>query len=125
MLWFVVNTDLTITTKKVNDLFSTVEYDWGDVAEFRLNLPKSKRSEIDRNFHSPAQRKEAYIDIYVNEHPHPTWKQLSQALRALGRQNKAAEVENTYVQGIIIHRHRCTLCTRSSLIQLLHINVYN
>ena len=108
MLWFVVNTDLTITTKKVNDLFSTVKDVEVDGVGRWLDLPDSKRSEIKRNYHSPAQRREAYIDVYVNEHPHPTWKQLSQVLRRFGLSNQADEVEKTYVQGTIVHRHRCT-----------------
>ena len=105
MLWFVVNTDLTITTKKVNDLFSTMNVEY---VGHNLEIPYSKISEIKRNYHSPARRREAYIDVYVNEHPHPTWKQLSQVLRRFGLPNQADEVEKTYVQGTIVHRHRCT-----------------
>ena len=101
MLWFVFNTDLTITTKKVNDLFSTMEDGEVDRVADWLDLPDSKRSEIERNYHSPAQRREAYIDVYVNEHPHPTWKELSQVLREVKLPNQAEEVESTYVQGII------------------------
>ena len=108
MLWFVVNTDPTITTKKVNDLFSTSEDKEVDYVGFWLQLPESKRSEIKRKYHSPAQRREAYIDIYVNEHPHPTWKRLCLALRMVNLPNQADEVERTYVQGTIVHRHRCT-----------------
>ena len=108
MLWFVVNTDLTITTKKVNDLFSTMKDKMVDVVGVWLDLPNSKRSEVKINYHSPAQRREAHIDVYVNEHPHPTWKQLSYALRGVELPNQADEVERTYVQGTIVHRHRCT-----------------
>ena len=100
MLWFVINTDLTITTKKVNDLFSTVKDEKVDVGDW-LQLPESKKSEIKRNYHSPAQRREAYIDLYVNEHPHPTWKRLCLALRMVKLPNQADEVERNYVQGTI------------------------
>ena len=103
MLWFVVNTDLTITTKKVNDLFSTLKDEKVDDVGVRLGLPNSNRSEIKRNYHSPAQRREAYIDVYVNEHPYPTWKKLSQLLRWFGLPNQADEVESTYVEGTIVH----------------------
>ena len=104
MLWFVVNTDLTITTKKVNDLFSTMKDELVDFVRDMLHLPGSIESEIKRNYRSPAQRREAYIDVYVNEHPHPTWKELSQALRVFELSNQADEVERTYVQGTILHR---------------------
>ena len=132
MLWFVVNTDLTITTKKVNDLFSTLEDGWLEHVGNWLCLPYSKRSEIERNYHRPAQRREAYIDIYVNEHPHPSWKKLSQLLRLVELPNQADVVERTYVQGtivvIIVHMHRCThyntqitalVCTVSQSLYLL------
>ena len=108
MLWFVVNTDLTITTKKVNDLFSTMKDEEVDVVRVWLHLPYSKTSEITRKYHSPAQRREAYIDVYVNEHPRPTWKRLSQVLREVGLPSQADEVERTYVQGTIVHRHSYT-----------------
>ena len=110
MSWFVVNTDLTITTKKVNDLFSTMKDGSVDGVGRWLGLSDSKRSEIKRNYHSPAQRREAYIDVYVNEHPHPTWKQLSEVLRTVGLPNQADVVESTYVQGTVVHRHRYTHC---------------
>ena len=102
MLWFVVNTDLTITTKKVNDLFSTMKDEKVDDVGVRLGLPDSKKNEVQRNYHSPAQKREAYIDVYVNEHPHPTWKRLSQVLCWVELHNQAEEVERTYVQGTIL-----------------------
>ena len=102
MLWFVVNTDLTITTKKVNDLLSTMKDGRVDGFGNWLDLPDYKTNEIKRNYHTLAQRREAYIDIYVNEHPHPTWKQLSIMLRHFGLYNQADEVESTYVQGTTI-----------------------
>ena len=108
MLWFVVNTDLTITTKKVNDLFSTMENEQVSGVGDWFDLPESKASEIKRNYHSPAQRREAYIDLYVNEHPHPNWKWLSLVLREVKLPNQADEVDRTYVQGTIIHGHNCT-----------------
>ena len=108
MLWFVVNTDLTITTKKVNDLFSTMKDGKVNLVGVLLGLPDSKISEIESNYHNPTKRREAYIDVYVNEHPHPTWKWLSKVLRTVGLLNQADEVERTYVQGTIVHRHRCT-----------------
>ena len=104
MLWFIVNTDLTITTKKVNDLFSTVKDEKVDDVGAWLGLPESKKSEIKINYHSPAQRREAYIDVYVNEYPHPTWEWLSQVLLVYELPSQADEVKSTYVQGIIVHR---------------------
>ena len=117
MLWFVVNTDLTITTEKVNHLFSTVWDDKVDDVGLGLDLPDSKRSEIQTNYHSPAQRREAYIDAYVDDHPCPSWKTISNVLRAVGLHRQADEVEMTYVQG--------TNNTDTVIVQLLyHTRLY-
>ena len=64
-----------------------------------LNLPDSKESKICKTYSNPTQRREAYIDIYINEHPHPTWMQLTSTLRVARLHNQADEVESTYVQG--------------------------
>ena len=64
-----------------------------------LHLPLSKVAEIDRNYSSPTQRREAYLDLYVTAHPCPDWKQIAEALSRVGFQHKANVVESTYVQG--------------------------
>ena len=89
----------------MNDLFSTMKDEKVGGVGHLLHLPDSIESEIRRKYHSPAQRREAYIDVYVNEHPHPTWRWLSQVLREVGLHNQADEVESTYVQGTIVHMH--------------------
>ena len=117
MLWLVVNTDLTITTEKLNHLFSTVRDDKIYDVGLLLGLPNSKRSEIQTNYHSPVQRREAYIDAYVDDHPCPSWKEVSYALRAVGLDDQADEVERTYVQG--------TNNTDTVIVQLLyHTRLY-
>ena len=114
MLWFVVNTDLTVTTEKLNHLFSTVK---DDFVGLWLGLPNSKRSEIKTNYHSPAQRREACIDAYVDDHPCPSWEEVSDALRQFRLHKQADEVERTYVQG--------TNNTDTVVVQLLyHTRLY-
>ena len=117
MLWFVVNTDLTITTEKVNHLFSTVRDDMVDTVGYELGLPYSKRSEIKTNYHSPAQMREAYIDAYIDDHPCPSWNKVSYALHIAGLHRQSDEVERTYVQG--------TNNTDTVIVQLLyHTRLY-
>ena len=65
----------------------------------RLDLPDSKIAEMQRNFHSPSQRKEAYLDLYATGHPCPNWRQIAGALHSAGLRHQAATVESTYVQG--------------------------
>ena len=106
MLWFVINTDLTITTEKLVELFATMDYVYvGLGVEFvnqldgNLDLPKSKVAEMKRNLHSPSRRREAYLDLYATGHPCPSWRQVAEALRKVDLGRQADTVESTYVQG--------------------------
>ena len=66
-----------------------------------LDLPQS---EIDRmqDYQSPTQRKEAYLDLYVHQHPCPTWSDVASVLChwRVDLPQQADLVKNTYVKGI-------------------------
>ena len=81
MLWFVVNTDLTNSTEKLMELFATVKdiYYVDDIGLW-LDLPVPKTNEIMRNYQSPTRKREAYLDLYVSDHPCPSWRQVAEAL---------------------------------------------
>ena len=110
MLWFVVNTDLTITTEKLVELFATMDdrhVQSSSIIVFNklnkeLDLPESKVAEMDRNYHSPSQRRDAYLDLYVTTHPCPSWRQVAEVLRDVDLDHQADVVESTYVQGTMI-----------------------
>ena len=106
MLWFVVNTDLTITTEKLVELFEAMSDDYLDRPfvglQQQLDLPESKRDEIHRNYHSPSQRREAYLDLYATDHPCPSWRTVAEVLRNIDLPHQADEVKSTYVQGTMI-----------------------
>ena len=95
-----VHVDLTITTKKLTELFAAMKDDQLDRLGLRLDLPWIKRDEIRRNFHSPSQRREAYLDLYATDHPIPTWSVVAKALTDCGLPSQADMVINTYVQGM-------------------------
>ena len=99
MLWFVVNTDLTITTEKLVELFATMNDLSLDILISWLDLPQSKVAEIERNYRSPSQRRDAYLDLYATGHPCPSWRQVAEALRRVHLPHQADVVESTYVQG--------------------------
>ena len=111
MLWFVVNTDLTITTEKLIELFATMDDDYVESAvrplnlDIVLDLPQSKVAEIDRNYRSSSQRRDAYLDLYATGHPCPSWTQVAKALRRVTLHHQADVVESTYVQGTIIKKY--------------------
>ena len=77
-----------------------------------LGLPRIKREEVKRNYHSPSQRREAYLDLYAIDYPCPSWSQVAKALRyGAGLLSQADVVESTCVQGKIsayIYMHGCS-----------------
>ena len=106
MLWgFFVNTDLTITTEKLVELFAAMDDVFVQIIDYRLDLPESKVTEIRRNYHSLSQRRDAYLDLYATGHPCPSWRQVAEALYGVGLLHQAYVVESTYVQGTIIKKY--------------------
>ena len=110
VLLMTVCTDLTITTDKLMDLLESVIPEKVDDLEKCLDLPQSERDKIMKNYHSPTQRKEAYLDVYVHQHPCPSWREIAYVLRSrqFSLRQRADLVENTYVKGII-HKIHCSL----------------
>ena len=76
-----------------------------DSMSVELDTPYSKREEFKMNYQNPAQRKEAYLDYYVHNHPAASWTKIAGALRQYGLPQQAAVVENTYIQGML---YQCT-----------------
>jgi hypothetical protein len=81
------------------ELFASM--DDGDVVSMSVDLdtPPSKREEFELNYRNPAQRKEAYLDYYVHNHPLASWTKIAKLLHDYGLPQQAAVVENTYIQG--------------------------
>ena len=64
-----------------------------------LGLPQSEIDRIQKDYQSPTQRKEAYLDLYVHQHPCTAWWQVAMILRWVNLPQQADLVENTYVKG--------------------------
>ena len=96
-----VYTDLTITTEKLMELFAPLDPEMVDELGGYLGLPQSEIDRIQKDYQSPTQRKEAYLDLYVHQHPCPTWKHVAEVLRSflVNLPQQADLVENTYVKG--------------------------
>ena len=99
VLLMTVCTDLTITTDKLMDLFESANPGEVDDIGDWLDLPQSERDKIKKNYRSPTQRKEAYLDLYVHQHPCPSWRRIAGVLRQFSLVQQADLVENTYVKG--------------------------
>ena len=97
----IVHTDLTITTEKLMELFVPMDPKKVDKlgGERCLGLPQSEIDRIQKDYQSPTQRKEAYLDLYVHQHPCPTWREVARVLRLANLRQQADLVENTYVKG--------------------------
>ena len=71
-----------------------------DVIVDCLDLPKSEVDKINENYHNSTQRKEAYLDLYVHQHPCPSWGNVALLLSDLNLKKQVDLVENTYVTGM-------------------------
>ena len=94
----IVYIDLTITTEKLMELFAPLDPEKLG-GEYYLGLPKSEIDRIQKDYQSPTKRKEAYLDLYVHQHPCPTWIEIVGVLRWFNLHQSADLVENTYVKG--------------------------
>ena len=94
--------DLTLTTERLVELFASVDDDdYVDSMGFYLDTPSSKLEEFQVNYRNPAQRKEAYLDYYVRNHPTASWTKAAELLRLLELSKQAGVVESTYIQGTV------------------------
>ena len=95
--------DMTITTEKLMELFAPLDPEVVDELGGKdyLRLPQSEIDRIGKDYQSPTQRKEAYLDLYIHQHPCPTWSQVAKVLRywRVNLPQQADLVENTYVKG--------------------------
>jgi hypothetical protein len=99
-----------MNTEKLMELFASLGPEnvdeFGD--EGYLDLPQSEIDRIQKDYRSPTQRKEAYLDLYVHQHPCPTWSRVAEVLCRIRLLQQADLVENTYIKGTCtqdIHVH--------------------
>ena len=95
-----LDTDLTLTTERLVELFASMDDEDVDHMGDNLDTPSSKRREFQMNYQNPAQRKEAYLDYYVHNHPVASWTKIAEVLHLYRLPQQADVVENTYIQGM-------------------------
>ena len=116
-------TDLTITTEKLMELFALLDPRKVDELGDDLGLPQSEIDRIQKDYQSPTQRKEAYLDLYVHQHPCPTWSQVAEVLRNwVNLLQQADLVENTYIKGTQSYQLRHTGTRLNHTVRLSIIN---
>ena len=92
-------TDLSLTTERLVELFATMDDGRVDFMGDYLDTPTSKRGEFQMTYQNLSQRKEAYLDDYVHNHPAPSWTQIARTFHGCGLPQQATVVENTYIEG--------------------------
>ena len=70
-----------------------------DFMDDYLDTPTSKSMEFKMTYQNPTQRKEAYLDYYVHNHPLASWTKIAEMLHGYFLSQQATVVENTYIQG--------------------------
>ena len=51
---------------------------------YYLDIPKSKQKDINSQYSSDNQRKQAIIEEFVNNHPAPSWRLVAEFLYKIG-----------------------------------------
>ena len=102
LFWYYVCADLTVTSDKLKELFQPVDLNeiHIDIIVRCLYLPMSEVDKINENYHNPTHRKNAYFDLYVHQHPCPSWGNVATLLRFMNLNQQVDLVENTYVKGM-------------------------
>ena len=93
--------DPTFTTENVLEM--TREVDYFNLTLNILRVPVAKKFEIDDQFQSTEQCREAAVSHVLLTHPCPSWRWLSRRLQRLSNHSAAAaadvEVSRKYVKG--------------------------
>ena len=88
-------TNLTTLLENVNILSST---QWWWIGLW-LNIPEAKRKAIQYQHSSPDRCSRACWDLYVSEHPSPSWKGVAYALYVRDSLEELEVVQKKYLKG--------------------------
>ena len=93
--------DPTFTAENVLEMTREVDYDL--LTLNILELPVAKKTDIDRQYQSTEQCKEAAVSHFLLTHPCASWTWLSRRLQGYSHHSAAAaaavEVSRKYVKG--------------------------
>ena len=69
---------------------------WDDLA-FALQIPISKRDQIEKQFRTPEQRREALVTYWLQVGPNASWEMLAGALYFWEKNAEAVEATKDYL----------------------------
>ena len=67
------------------ELFAPLDLEKVDVLggeHYYLGLPQSEMDRMQKDYQSPTQSKEGYLDLYIHQYPSPTWIQVAEVLHS-------------------------------------------
>ena len=80
-----IPTDSSLNLRNMQSALDTLpDTQWRQFGE-QINVPDSKLSEIQFQFSTDGERKAAVFNVYLTEHPQPTWDHVSDVLYQLRR----------------------------------------
>ena len=87
------------------ELFAPLDPEKVDKLGREYNLPQSEIQRLQKGYQSSTQKMEAYLDLYVHQHPCPSWSKIADVLYWADLSQQASLVENTYIKGT--HKTYC------------------
>ena len=73
----------------------------------RLHIPGSKRREMEQQYRSVPQRKQAHWEWWLTHHPSPTWVLVANALYMLDEHGALEVLQKMYLKGKPPQAHTC------------------
>ena len=93
--WFISET--TLNLPNLNTLLERVSHDWNGIGWW-MNIPKLKCDEIRSQHSDDAQRRSRLCwELYLKDHPFPTWKEVAYALYKRGHVEELEVVLKKYM----------------------------
>ena len=94
---YIVIAEPTLTYENVLEVLQSVPAKkWDDLA-FALQIPISKRDQIEKQFRTPEQRREALVTYWLQVGPNASWEMLAGALYFWEKYAKAVEATKDYL----------------------------
>ena len=88
-------TNLTTLLENVNQGYSR---EWWRIGIW-FDIPTSKLDTIKGQYPGPDQRSHACWDLYITDHPSPTWKRVAYALYVTDHHEELEVVQKKYLKG--------------------------
>ena len=103
LLWYCVfilepSLSLTNLTTLLENVSVGNSRQWWSIGLW-LRIPQSKLDAIEGQHSSPDQRSHACWDLYVSEHPSPSWKGVAYAFYVVGCLEELEMVQKKYLKG--------------------------